>query len=53
MKYIIENTELITSFKDHWVIVWKELDRTNKGVNIENLAVKINNCPFCGKELKY
>ena len=51
MGFVIDNVDLIDNFDKYWIIKWKELDKTAKGINIENLAVRIYYCPFCGRKL--
>jgi len=51
MVFVINNLDLIEKMDNHWLIKWKELDRTAKGINIENLAIKFLYCPFCGNKI--
>ena len=51
MIFVINNLDLISKVDIHWVIKWKELDKTTNGINIENLAVKFSYCPFCGNKI--
>jgi len=52
MKWMVDNNKLVKKEGDHWVLTWIELDKTEKGINIENLGVKFHFCPFCSKDIK-
>ena len=53
MKWMIDNNKV---FERHgsgkWVLSWIELDKHDKGTNIERFGVRFDNCLFCGKKIK-
>lgn len=52
MKYMMDNNDVFRKEDTHWILVWVELDKTDKGTNIERYGIKFHNCMFCGKKIK-
>jgi hypothetical protein len=52
MRFIIDNYDKFQYQEGHWLDVWKNLDKTEKGTNIETFGVKFYYCEFCGKKIK-
>jgi hypothetical protein len=52
MKWMIDRNDVFRKEEGHWILAWIELDKTDKGTNIERLGVKFHNCIFCGKKIK-
>ena len=52
MKWMMDNNDKFKYEGGHWVDTWIELDKTDKGTNIERFGVKFNYCEFCGKKVK-
>jgi len=44
--------KLLTREDNFWVLSWIQLDKVNKGINIEEFGIKLEYCPFCGKKIK-
>jgi hypothetical protein len=52
MKWIVDHHNRYSLIGDHWIETWKEIDRNKKETVIQNLGIKINYCPFCGKKVR-
>jgi len=52
MKWMMGNNDVFRKEEGHWILSWMELDKTNKGTNIERFGVKFDHCMFCGKKIK-
>jgi hypothetical protein len=52
MKWMVDTNAKFKYEDGHWLDTWIELDKTDKGTNIENFGVKFNYCEFCGKRIK-
>ncbi len=51
MRWMVDNNEVFVEENGRWVLKWVELDKTDKGTNIETFGVKFNHCLFCGKRI--
>ncbi len=51
MQWMIDNNKVFKNEEDKWMLTWIELDRSKKGVNIENFGIQIRYCVFCGKKI--
>lgn len=51
MKWVIDNNKLFEYVDPYWLITWIELDKDDKGTNVQRFGLKLNYCPFCGKSL--
>jgi len=51
-KFIKDNYDVIKMENGAWMLNWLELDKTDKGTNIQRLGIRVKYCMFCGKELK-
>jgi len=51
-KFIMDNYDVIKDENNAWMLNWLELDKTNKGTNIQRLGIRVKYCMFCGKKLK-
>ena len=52
MKWMVDNNKVFVKEKNIWVLSWIELDKTDKGTNIEKFGVKFDFCLFCGKKIE-
>lgn len=52
MMWMVDNNKVFKKENDRWVLHWIELDKHDKGTNIETFGVRFNNCLFCGKKIK-
>lgn len=51
MRWMLDNNKVFQKENGHWMLTWIELDKHEKGTNIEKFGVKISHCIFCGKEI--
>lgn len=51
MRWMVDHNKVFKKQGDGWFLTWIELDRNGKGINIENFAVKIDYCLFCGRKI--
>jgi len=51
MKWMMETNKVFRYEDGNWLLAWIELDKTNKGTNIEKFGVKFDYCIFCGKRI--
>jgi len=51
MKWMIDHNSVFRKEEGHWILVWMELDKTEKGTNIERFGMKFEYCIFCGKKI--
>ncbi len=52
MMWMVDNNKVFKKENDRWVLRWTELDKHDKGTNIETFGVRFSNCLFCGKKIK-
>jgi len=52
MKWMIDHNNVFRKEEGHWILVWMELDKTEKGTNIERFGMKFEYCIFCGKKIE-
>jgi len=51
MQWMVDNNDVFRYEADRWLLAWIELDKTDKGTNIEKFGVKFDYCMFCGKRI--
>jgi len=51
MKWMVDNNKVFKKENGSWMMVWMELDKDNKNINIENFGVRFKYCLFCGKKI--
>lgn len=51
MRWMIDNNKVFKREDGNWILYWIELDKTDKGANIERFGIKFNYCLFCGKRI--
>lgn len=51
MKWMIEYNDVFKRESGNWILSWIELDKTDKGTNIEKFGIKFHYCLFCGKRI--
>jgi len=51
MKWMVDTNDVFKYENNNWLLTWMELDKTNKGTNIEKFGVKFDYCIFCGKRI--
>ena len=51
MKWMVDNNDVFRKESGNWILAWIELDKNNKGTNIEKFGVKFKYCLFCGKRI--
>ncbi len=51
MKWMVDNNKVFQKENNKWLLVWKEIDRDAATTTINNYAVTINYCVFCGKRI--
>jgi len=52
MRYMMDRNDVFRKENGHWILAWIELDKTDKGTNIERFGMKFEYCIFCGKKIK-
>ena len=52
MRWMQDNNKVFKYEDGNWLLTWIELDKTDKGTNIENFGVKFDYCVFCGRKIK-
>ncbi len=52
MRWMMDNNKVFEKENGRWVLAWIELDKHDKGTNIERFGVRFDNCLFCGKKIK-
>jgi len=51
MKWMVDNNKVFKKENGSWMLVWMELDKHSKNINIENFGVRFEYCLFCGKKI--
>lgn len=51
MKWMVDNNKVFKKENGSWMLIWIELDRNGKTINIENFGVRFEYCLFCGKKI--
>lgn len=51
MRWMVDNNKVFKKENGSWMLVWMELDRHGKNVNIENFGIRFEYCLFCGKKI--